>query len=65
MTEQSDRKRFVHCAANMRVSAFVYRHRCFTGVPQATAEAALRQIWTPNETWQRFIQSVLMTGKEV
>jgi len=47
---------FVHCAANMRVSAFVYLHRTVRQhVPPAEAMGDLRRIWTPNETWQRFI----------
>ena len=51
-----DRRVFVHCAANMRVSAFMYLYRTVRQhVPPAEAVADLHRIWTPNETWQRFI----------
>jgi len=59
MTAWSDRPVFVHCAANLRVSTFVYLHRRLSGVPAAEAATALHQIWTPNPIWQQFIQTVL------
>ena len=59
MTDYAGEKVFVHCAANMRVSAFVYLHRCLSGVPESTAKQSLHSIWVPNETWQIFIQGVL------
>ncbi|NER85030.1 MAG: phosphatase [Leptolyngbya sp. SIO1D8] len=59
LTENAESKVFVHCVANMRVSAFVYLHRRLTGVSQAEAELLLHQIWTPNENWQAFIQQML------
>ncbi len=54
----SDQKVFVHCAANMRVSAFIYLYRRLKGIPADTAQQDLQQIWTPNETWQAFIEEV-------
>jgi protein tyrosine phosphatase (PTP) superfamily phosphohydrolase (DUF442 family) len=50
---------FVHCAANMRVSALmrVYRTVCL-GVSEADADADLLEIWTPNEVWQSYMQAV-------
>lgn len=59
LAERKEQKIFVHCALNMRVSAFVYLHRRLQGIPEATAAADLAQIWQPNETWQRFIDAVL------
>ena len=51
-----DRRVFVHCAANMRVSAFMYLYRALRQhVPPAEAVTDLHRIWTPNETWQRFM----------
>lgn len=50
------RRVFVHCAANMRVSAFLYLYRTVRQhVPPVEAAEDLHRIWTPNETWQRFI----------
>ena len=51
---------WVHCAKNMRVSAFVYLYRCCVlGEAEATAREALLRIWMPNETWQQFINQQL------
>lgn len=51
----SESKIFVHCAANKRVSAFVYLYRVFQGVDTQIAQRDLAKIWTPNEIWQSFI----------
>ena len=59
MADHSEDKVFVHCAANMRVSAFVYLYRRLSGVPQSVAEHSPYSIWTPNPIWQTFIQRVL------
>ncbi len=51
---------FVHCAANMRVSAFVYLYRVLRRrVAAEEAELNLKAIWQPDETWDRFIQEQL------
>lgn len=56
MDAYQDRRIFVHCAANMRVSAFMYLYRTLRQhVPPAEAVEDLYRIWTPNETWQRFM----------
>jgi len=58
-----DRRVFVHCAANMRVSAFVFLYRVLhEGVPVAEAEPELRAIWEPDEVWSRFLRDRLATG---
>jgi protein tyrosine phosphatase (PTP) superfamily phosphohydrolase (DUF442 family) len=59
--QHSDRKIFVHCALNMRVSVFVYLHRvlCLSVEPEVAIED-LQKIWTPNETWSAFIESALI-----
>jgi uncharacterized protein (TIGR01244 family) len=55
-----DQPLFVHCAANMRVSAFMYLYRIRAGlVPREIAEADLRKIWEPDATWAEFIDSIL------
>ncbi len=49
------RRVFVHCAANMRVSALYLYRTVRQHVPPVEAAEDLHRIWTPNETWQRFI----------
>jgi uncharacterized protein (TIGR01244 family) len=53
-------KIFVHCAANMRVSAFMalYRIKRLGWEPEKAFEE-VKRIWTPNETWQAFIEQTL------
>lgn len=54
------RRVFVHCAANMRVSAFVFLDRMRTrSVPRAQAEADLFAVWNPDGTWRNFINAQL------
>ncbi len=56
MQENPERRVFVHCAANMRVSAFLYRYRVqILGEAEETARPDLEKIWKPFGTWQRFI----------
>jgi protein tyrosine phosphatase (PTP) superfamily phosphohydrolase (DUF442 family) len=50
---------FVHCAANKRVSAFMYLYRTIQQqVDEAIALRDLHKIWIPNDIWQAFIQQV-------
>ncbi|MEM7221045.1 MAG: protein tyrosine phosphatase family protein [Pseudomonadota bacterium] len=47
---------WVHCAANMRVSAFTYRYRRERlGVDAATARADLARVWEPFGVWKSFL----------
>ena len=63
MDNNQDKKCFVHCIANARVSAFVMLYRVLRqGVPFEEANAAMRQIWDPNPTWQAFIDKHLAQG---
>lgn len=51
---------FVHCAANMRVSAFLFLYRVLhERVPVAEAERDLRAIWEPDAVWSRFLRERL------
>ena len=60
MKENADRKVFVHCAMNMRVSAFTYLYRVTQQhVDPETAKAEMDKIWTPNEVWQKFIEKAI------
>lgn len=54
------RKVWVHCALNMRVSAFIYLYRrlCL-GEGDEAALHPMREVWTPNETWRAFIDAAL------
>ncbi len=56
MAGMENEKVWVHCAANMRVSAFMFRYRTeVLGVNKATAQTDLDRIWEPFETWQPFM----------
>jgi protein tyrosine phosphatase (PTP) superfamily phosphohydrolase (DUF442 family) len=60
MKENDDQPLFVHCAANFRVSAFMYLYRrIYLGWGADDAIADLHKIWTPNAVWQQFIDEVL------
>ncbi len=51
---------FVHCAMNMRVSAFMYLYRRLCdGVDEAVAKRDLHAIWRPNDRWQAFMAQIL------
>lgn len=57
MDHRSHTQVFVHCAKNMRVSAFMYLYRVLRQqVPPEEAQTALHQIWTPIPHWQAFIE---------
>ncbi|MBF2026148.1 MAG: protein tyrosine phosphatase family protein [Oscillatoriales cyanobacterium C42_A2020_001] len=62
MQNYSEQKVFVHCAANMRVSAFMFLYRTlYQKVELTAAEQSLHQIWTPNPTWQQFMNEVVQS----
>jgi hypothetical protein len=55
-----ERRVFVHCAANMRVSAFMFLYRVLhREVPISEARRDLHAVWEPDEVWSRFIQKQL------
>lgn len=60
MDHRSESQVFVHCAKNMRVSAFMYLYRVIR--QQVAAEDALadvHQIWTPIPHWQAFMDRAI------
>jgi protein tyrosine phosphatase (PTP) superfamily phosphohydrolase (DUF442 family) len=60
MQTYSDRPIFVHCARNMRVSAFLYLYRqLFLSTPEVIARRDLQRIWQPDDRWQAFLDRVL------
>lgn len=64
MDATQGKKRFVHCIANMRVSAFVLLYRVLRqGLPLEEARASMARIWQPNPIWQQFIDTALAQGQ--
>lgn len=60
MQEAAGDRIFVHCIANYRVSAFLYLYRrLYENLSDEQATRDLLQAWTPNPTWQAFIQQTL------
>lgn len=55
MDTNMHKKLYVHCAANMRVSAFLYLWRLRRNEDPIEAEADLTDIWTPDGVWAEFI----------
>ena len=56
MKEIGDAPVMVHCAANMRVSAFVYRYRCeVLGEEPDKAIVDMQKIWEPFGVWKKFV----------
>lgn len=65
MNENSDKKIFVHCAMNMRVSAFMYLYRrIHEHLTDEVAKQELHKIWEPNDTWKTFIEKALQQHLE-
>jgi len=59
----SGQRVYVHCAANMRVSAFVFLHRVLRGEsPREEAERDLKRIWNPDGVWRQFIDHRLSSA---
>lgn len=55
MDASMQKRLYVHCAANMRASAFLYLWRLRQGEDPVEAEADLTDIWTPDGVWAEFI----------
>ncbi len=61
MEKYKNKKLFVHCAANMRVSSFVALYRVIKeGWDYSDAVNDVYKIWNPNEIWSDFIRSELL-----
>lgn len=59
MDAVAERRRFVHCALNYRVTMFTALYgQLRWGWPLERAEALVTTFWTPNETWAAFIAAV-------
>jgi len=58
MEAVQDKKVFVHCAANYRVSSFVSLYgQAKLGWSLEQAAAHIKRLWEPNEVWAQFIQN--------
>ncbi|MEW6306578.1 MAG: protein tyrosine phosphatase family protein [Verrucomicrobiota bacterium] len=56
----ASQKVFVHCAANKRVSAFIFLHRVLReGADRGQAERDMLRIWNPDPIWRKFIDAQL------
>ncbi len=55
-----DRKVWLHCARNWRVSAFMtIYHIVEMSMPHSEAEVIAHRIWKPDETWQTLIDEAI------
>jgi HD superfamily phosphodiesterase len=60
MEQHAGERIWVHCAANMRVSAFLGLYRALRqDWPVAQAFALMHDIWQPDRVWSEFIASQL------
>jgi uncharacterized protein (TIGR01244 family) len=60
MEQHAHERIWVHCAANMRVSAFLGLYRTLRqGWPESQAFALMREMWQPDAVWSQFIASQL------
>ncbi len=60
MGEASPVKTLLHCQVNFRAATFSFLYRvAIQGVPALEAKDDLDSVWAPNETWFRFIRTVL------
>ena len=60
MAEHAGERVWVHCFANMRVSAFVGLHRVLRlGWEPEPAFALMRGVWEPDAVWSAFIDEML------
>jgi protein tyrosine phosphatase (PTP) superfamily phosphohydrolase (DUF442 family) len=58
MDANADKRVYIHCAVNMRVSAFMYLYRTVRlGMPPDDAEVELHDIWVPDGVWKEFIEA--------
>lgn len=56
MTALANKMIHVHCIANLRVSAFLYRYRRdVLGGKEAEAREEMERIWRPGGVWAQFI----------
>jgi protein tyrosine phosphatase (PTP) superfamily phosphohydrolase (DUF442 family) len=58
MDTSREKKVFVHCAANYRVSGFIALYgQSRLGWSAEQADAHVSRVWNPNDTWKAFIEA--------
>ena len=56
LEKNKDKKIWIHCAANMRVSAFVYKYRRdILKLEDSEIIEDMNLIWSPNNVWSSFL----------
>jgi uncharacterized protein (TIGR01244 family) len=61
MEQAGKSKVLVHCRHNKRVPVFVALHRILKlGWNRSAALSAMREVWQPDETWEKFIAQALV-----
>jgi len=59
MQAAQNKKVWVHCAYNMRVSCFLYFYRKHVlGLPDEQASYPMKDIWQPENVWAELVASV-------
>ena len=57
LEQNKHKKIWIHCAANMRVSASVFKYSIdVLGLSPKNIEEDLEAIWVPNKTWRSFLE---------
>lgn len=52
----TDTKVHIHCIANLRVTAFLYKyHRDVCGIAESEARKPMDSVWRPGGVWAKFI----------
>ena len=65
MDRNSGRRIWVHCAANMRVTAFLGLYRVLRlRWPEEDAFSVMRTVWKPDQVWSAFITSQLAKAND-
>ncbi|MBC7983536.1 MAG: protein tyrosine phosphatase family protein [Candidatus Obscuribacterales bacterium] len=60
MDKHAGKKVFVHCAANMRVTAFLGLYRIVRkGWLEKQAFELMKTVWEPNDVWSGFIEKMV------
>jgi protein tyrosine phosphatase (PTP) superfamily phosphohydrolase (DUF442 family) len=65
MDARKGRRIWLHCAANLRVTAFLGLYREIReGLPHEQAFALMGEMWKPNPAWENFISEQLRAAGE-
>ena len=65
MYRNSDRRLWIHCAANMRVTAFVGLYRVLRRrSTEQDAFSLMHTVWKPDQVWSAFIKSQLAKAND-